>query len=251
MKVFGIIPARYASTRFPGKPLIMINDKTMIQHVYDKVSRSKLLDKVIIATDDNRIFEAVNGFGGNVLMTSENHKSGTDRCGEVANALVKEEIAGENDIIINIQGDEPFIDPVQIELLLSLFKNEKINIATLARQINSNKAIFNPNVVKVVFDNYGKAIYFSRQAIPFLRNIDKEQWHESGQFYEHIGIYAFRFKILNELIKLPQCTLELNEKLEQLRWLENDHDIYVNITSLQTHSVDTPEDLEKLKQMLD
>jgi len=251
MKIFGIIPARYASTRFPGKPLIKIKDKIMIQHVYDNVSKCEILEKVYVATDDHRIADAVKDFGGNVLMTSENHKSGTDRCGEVAKFLQKEGLATDMDIIINIQGDEPFIDPKQIEMVTSLFKDDDVKIATLGRQLNSLEAINDPNVVKLVFDNNGKALYFSRQAIPFIRDIDREHWHESSQFYEHIGIYAFKLNTLKEIVNLPEGSLEKDEKLEQLRWLENSHNIYVNITNINTFSIDTPGDVEKLKQILD
>jgi 3-deoxy-manno-octulosonate cytidylyltransferase (CMP-KDO synthetase) len=251
MKIFGIIPARFNSTRFPGKPLVIIQEKPMIQHVYERTSKCSLLEKVIVATDDKRIFKTVKNFNGEVILTSDKHQSGTDRCGEVAGYLVNSGMADKNDILVNIQGDEPFIDPKQIELTISLFDRKNVCIATLARQIKNKSDIFNPNVVKVVFGSQGNALYFSRQCIPFLISLEKENWPETGVFYEHIGIYAFRINILNELIKLPVGLLEQNEKLEQLRWLENNYPIHVNITSLETYSIDIPDDLKKIKQFLD
>jgi 3-deoxy-manno-octulosonate cytidylyltransferase (CMP-KDO synthetase) len=251
MKVFGIIPARYASSRFPGKPLVKIRDKYMIQYVYEGAMKSSSLEKLIVATDDNRIFDAVKSFGGNVMMTSVDHKSGTDRCGEIARLMIENKQADENDIVINIQGDEPFVDPQQLQLIISLFDNDKIEIGTLVRKIKTNKLLFDPNVVKVIINNEGKALYFSRQTLPYVRNADKEKWLEGADFYEHIGIYAFRLKTLLKVIELPVSKLEKNEGLEQLRWLENAFDVYVKLTEFKAVSIDTPEDLEKLNQFLD
>jgi len=241
MKILGIIPSRYASTRFPGKPLAMIDGKSMIQRVYEQASKSPLLTKVVVATDDSRIFEHVRNFGGNVVMTSENHLNGTSRCLEV---LAKSD---ENyDVVVNIQGDEPFIDPEQINQVAELFENSEAEIATLVKKIDGSTELFNPNVVKAVFDREKKALFFSRQPIPFLRGIPKEEWLRKHDFFKHIGIYAYRCDVLKKIVKLKPSELEKAENLEQLRWLENGFNINVQVTAIEAVSIDTPDDLLKL-----
>lgn len=237
MKFTGIIPARYASTRFPGKPLAMIGEIPMIQHVYNRCKESRL-DDVFIATDDCRIEKAVLDFGGKVVMTSQTHPSGTDRCGEAAakiNLL-------DDDIIVNIQGDEPFIRPQEINILIEKFRDPGIEIATLVKKLDGKSDIRNPNVVKVVFSNHYKALYFSRFLIPFNRTPDENQ---SVNYYKHVGIYAYKYNILKQLIMLSPSPLERSEKLEQLRWLENDFSIYVSLCNYDSLAIDTPEDLIK------
>lgn len=240
MKVIGIIPARYASTRFPGKALIQIAGKSMIQRVYEQALQSKLLQEVIVATDDERIFQQVQQFGGQVQMTSTHHQSGTDRCAEIA-------ARSDADIVINIQGDEPFIHPQQIDLVIRpFFKNKHIAITTLAKKIEESTDLFNPNVVKVVFNSKQKAMYFSRSSIPFVRGVQEENWLSKGDFYKHIGLYGFQRTALLEMAKLPKSRLENLESLEQLRWLEADYAIFVQLTDLETVGIDTPEDLKKV-----
>jgi len=243
MKLIGIIPSRYASTRFPGKPLVNINGKSMIQRVYEQAK--VVLNDVYVATDDNRIAEEVINFGGKVVMTSESHQSGTDRIAEAVNKIEKDNEKN-YDIVINIQGDEPFIQPEQIKEIISCFENKNTQIATLVKKIESNEEVFDINKPKVIFDKNMKAIYFSRSPIPFLRNIKKEEWHIQNDFYKHIGMYAYKKEILNELTTLKQSNLELSESLEQLRWIENDYKITVAITQFESFGVDTPEDLEKI-----
>jgi len=243
MKLIGIIPSRYASTRFPGKPLVNINGKSMIQRVYEQAKI--VLNDVYVATDDNRIAEEVINFGGKVVMTSESHQSGTDRIAEAVNKIEKDN-EKKYDIVINIQGDEPFIQPEQIKEIISCFENKSTQVATLVKKIESNEEVFDINKPKVIFDKNMKAIYFSRSPIPFLRNIKKEEWHIQNNFYKHIGMYAYKKEILNELTNLKQSKLELSESLEQLRWIENDYKITVAITQFESFGVDTPEDLEKI-----
>lgn len=238
-QVIGIIPARYASTRFPGKPLIDIAGKSMIRRVYEQASKAKSLHKVVVATDDDRIFEHVNKFGGSAIMTSNTHQSGTDRCAEVIGQLTGYDLA------INIQGDEPYIDPKQIDLLVGCFEGEA-QIATLIKVIDSEEVLFNTNIPKVVISNTGKALLFSRQTIPALRNAVQDQWLTNHTYYKHIGIYGYRTAILQALTQLPVSSLEKAESLEQLRWLENGYNIYTAITDIETIAIDTPEDLEKL-----
>jgi 3-deoxy-manno-octulosonate cytidylyltransferase (CMP-KDO synthetase) len=240
----GIIPARYASTRFPGKPLVMINGKTMIHRVY--LQASKVLEHVCVATDDPRIEEEVLHFGGNVVMTSENHQSGTDRCAE-AMIVLQRQINTKFDVILNIQGDEPFVQPTQLENLMKCFDYPETQIATLVKLINTSEELFNPNCVKVVINKDNRALYFSRSPIPYLRNRDKQLWEQYHGYYKHLGIYAYRVHVLEELTRLSQSPLELAESLEQLRWLENGYRIMVEKTEFESVSVDTPEDLEKLK----
>ena len=217
MKFLGIIPARYASTRFPGKPLADIAGKPMIQRVYEQVAG--LLDDITVATDDDRIFQAVQDFGGKVVMTSSNHRSGTDRCYE---ALTK--TGGNFDVVINIQGDEPFIKPSQIELLKTCFTDKKTQIATLVKPFPTDvdfEVLFNPNTPKVILNANREAIYFSRSVIPYIRGKQYTEWLNSFVFYKHIGIYAYKSNVLGEITALPQSALELAESLEQLRWIEN------------------------------
>ena len=239
MKVLGIIPARYESTRFPGKPLAVIGNKLMIERVYQQIQKSELINDVIVATDDLRIVDAVLSFGGKVEMTNTSHTSGTNRCIEVA------ERHPEFDVYINIQGDEPFIQPGQIDVLATLFKsNTAPDIATLAKPITTYEALDNENVVKVVMDIHQKALYFSRHPIPFIRGIPPENWLEKGKFYKHIGMYGFRAEILSQLKSIDQGFYYKLEKLEQLQWLEYGLSIKVAITNEESMGIDTPEDLE-------
>jgi len=243
MNYVGIIPARYASTRFPGKPLADINGKSMIQRVYEQAS--KALIHVYVATDDKRIADEVTGFGGNVVITSDKHQSGTDRLAEAIDIIHKSHTE-KFDVVINIQGDEPFIQPQQIKEIQTCFDNPLTKIATLVKKIENNDDIFDINKPKVVFNKKMQAIYFSRSPIPFLRNTEKEKWHLKHDFYKHIGMYAYKVKTLQELTELDQSPLELAESLEQLRWIENGYAIYVAITKFETFGVDTPKDLEKI-----
>ena len=238
MKILGIIPSRYASTRFPGKPLAIINGKSMVQRVYEQATKAKSLAKVIVATDDQRIFNHVKSWGGEVAMTSTNHPSGTDRCKEVLE-LQKDEF----DVVVNIQGDEPFIDPSQIENVTQSFVSREIQIASLAKKITSLEELFNPNSVKVIIAENKQALYFSRAAIPFLRGIEEKDYLTHGEFYKHIGLYAYRANVLKEIATLSPSKLEKSESLEQLRWLEAAYKIRMEITELEGLSVDTPEDL--------
>lgn len=237
MKVIGIIPARYESTRFPGKPLIDIAGQTMIQRVYHQAKHASTLSEVVVATDDERIYQHVKSFAGNVVMTKSDHQSGTDRCAEVIG-----DING-FDVAINIQGDEPFIDPQQIDLLVSCFDNSKTEIATLVRKIQTLEELTNINKPKVVLDRYGQAIYFSRQAIPFLRGEAIENWLDKRPFYNHIGIYGYKADILKQLSALPISDLERMESLEQLRWIDNGYKIQTAVSNHSNDAIDTPEDL--------
>ena len=242
MQILGIIPARYASTRFPAKALVDIGGKSMIQRVYEQSSKATRLSQVIVATDDERIMEHVLGFGGKAVMTSENHQSGTDRCFE---ALTKTE--GNYDYVINIQGDEPFISPEPIDSLANEL-NGLIELATLVKIIDSEDILFNVNVPKAVLNKRREILYFSRQTIPYIRNKEPDQWLENHTFYKHIGIYAYRTDVLAELTKLPVSSLEKAEALEQLRWLENGYSIKAVITSDDSHGVDTPDDLDRVSR---
>jgi 3-deoxy-manno-octulosonate cytidylyltransferase (CMP-KDO synthetase) len=244
----GIVPARYASTRFPGKPLVMIGGKIMIQRVYEQASKS--VDIVFVATDDKRIYDEVLKFGGQALMTSPQHQSGTDRCAEAVDKIT-ERTGKKIDIVINIQGDEPFIKPEQIDLLKSCFTDRKVEIATLIRKTESGEDIFNPNQPKVVLDSEGNAIYFSRTAIPFIRDSDLSDWSKKHVFYKHIGMYAYRTDVLKKITKLPASSLEKAEALEQNRWLENGFRIRTAVTQWESISVDTPDDLERALKHLD
>lgn len=247
MKTLGIIPARFASTRFPGKPLAMLAGKPIIQWVWERAFKSNALSRVIVATDDRRIASAVASFGGEVAMTSPEHPSGTDRCAEV---LLKMEGEGW-DFIVNIQGDEPFIDPGAIDQLVALLRGaESPDIATLARKIPDEASLFNPNVVKAVVGKNGKALYFTRHPAPYQRSVDSTDWLEHFPYLQHIGLYGFKASVLKELTKLPPSPLELAESLEQLRWLENDYSIAVGITEYLSVGIDTPGDLAEAEKML-
>lgn len=240
MAKLGIIPARYASTRFPGKPLIDIDGKSMIQRVYEQACSAASLDKVVIATDDQRIIKEIKRFGGEYVLTRPDHQSGTDRCAEVAQQMK------EFEVIINIQGDEPYIDPIQIDLLSSCFTDPNVELATLIKKIHSEEELFNHNIPKVVINAKQQAIYFSRHPIPFIRSTGPENWATAHQFYKHIGIYGYTLDALLQITQLEPSTLELAESLEQLRWVENGYSIQTKITSLETIAVDTPEDLDKI-----
>lgn len=237
--ILGIIPARYASTRFPGKPLADIDGKSMIQRVYEQVKKSKLIADVMVATDNQQIMDHVTQFGGRVRMTKESHASGTDRCYE-ALTLQKAQF----DYVINIQGDEPFIQPEQIDLLAGLLDG-KTEIATLVKKIEDSEQLFNPNVVKAVVASNGEALYFSRSTVPHIRNTAEKDWLNKHAFYKHIGMYAYRTDVLKKLTALPVSPLEKAESLEQLRWLENGFRIKVAETKTETIGIDTPEDLQR------
>lgn len=246
MKITGIIPARYASTRFPGKPLIDIGGKSMIQRVYGQCMQSALLGDVIVATDDERIAEHVRSFGGKVCMTSAEHPSGTDRCREVVTSMSLDAGA-----IINIQGDEPFINPRQIDMLCECFADERTQIATLVKEITDEQVLFSPNSPKVILDKDGFALYFSREAIPHIRGKEKKDWLGAHNFYQHIGIYGYRTGVLLDITQIPPSSLEQAESLEQLRWIENGYRIKTSVTSLDTLAIDTPEDLKKISGLYD
>ena len=242
MKFIGIIPARYASTRFPGKPLVDMNGKPMIQRVYEQVQQT--VDNLYVATDDMRIEKAVKSFGGNVILTSDQHRSGTDRCYEAY-----QKAGSDDDVVINIQGDEPFVQPEQINLLKDCFNLPDVQIATLVKPFDTNgdfeTTLFNPNSPKVVLNKKNEAIYFSRSIIPYIQNEKHTEWLKSHTFYKHIGLYAYRADVLQEIVSLPPSCLELAESLEQLRWIENGYKINVGITQQETIGIDTPEDMEK------
>jgi 3-deoxy-manno-octulosonate cytidylyltransferase (CMP-KDO synthetase) len=244
----GIIPSRFGSSRFPGKPLVMIGDKTMIQRVYDQAS--KILDLVYVATDDTRIYDAVMKFGGKAIMTSSSHLSGTDRCAEAV-TKIDEETGRKIDIVINIQGDEPFIKPEQIALLADCFTDQKVELATLIRKAEPGEDIFNPNQPKVIVNLKGDAIYFSRTAIPYVRDTEKEGWSKKQVFYKHIGLYGYRTETLKKITLLPCSSLELSESLEQNRWIENGYSIRTAVTKWESIGIDTPEDLEKANMFLE
>lgn len=244
MKILGIIPARFASSRFPGKPLAEISGKPMIQWVFERTAQ--VFEHVYVATDDERIKNAVIGFGGKVVMTSPSHQSGTDRCAEAVD-IVEKSTNIKFDVVINIQGDEPFIQPEQLKKVASCFNDSTVQLATLVKQFSSNEDIFNPNSPKVILNFKNEAIYFSRSAIPFIRNKDKSEWQQNYPFYKHIGLYAYRADVLREITKLPQSKLEIAESLEQLRWIENGYRIKVEKTDMETLAVDTPEDLERVR----
>lgn len=246
MKFIGIIPARYASTRFPGKPLELLGGKPMIQRVYEQVKG--MLDEVYVATDDERIQATVVSFGGKVVMTSAAHRSGTDRCHE---AYVK--VGQGYDVVVNIQGDEPFIQPEQLEAVKMCFDDASTQIATLVKpftEADGWSALENPNSPKVVLDTRMHALCFSRSVIPYLRNYPREEWLSRHTFYKHIGLYAYRADVLREITSLPQSALELSESLEQLRWLENGYVIKVGVSQVETVGIDTPEDLVKAEEFL-
>ncbi len=243
MKFIGLIPARYASTRFPGKPLAILAGKPVIQHVYEQAV--KVLDAVYVATDDERIYNKVEEFGGRAVMTSTEHHSGTDRIEEAL-----EKVGGDYDVVVNIQGDEPFIAQSQIETLCRCFDNADTQIATLGKPFETIEAAENSNSPKIVLDDKGFAMYFSRSIIPFCRGIEKTEWLKKYPFLKHLGIYAYRTEVLREITKLPQSSLELAESLEQLRWLQNGYRIKVGITNVETVGIDTPDDLRRAEAFI-
>jgi 3-deoxy-manno-octulosonate cytidylyltransferase (CMP-KDO synthetase) len=242
MSCIAIIPARYDSSRFPGKPLADLGGKPMIQRVYEQAC--KVFSTVVVATDDKRISAAVKNFGGRAVMTSASHKSGTDRCAEALH-IAEKQFSVTFDTVINIQGDEPFIQPVQLQWIESCMSGDKTQIATLVKPVHDRQELFDPNKIKVVLNKNGEAIYFSRSVIPYLRGIDSQYWPDHHIFYIHIGLYAFRRDILTTVTKLKSSPLEIAESLEQLRWIENGYRITACITEFESFGVDTPEDLAK------
>ena len=247
MKHIAIIPARYASTRFPGKPLANLDGKTIIERVYEQVG--KAVSRVYVATDDERIEQAVRGFGGRVIMTRADHRSGTDRTREAMETIIQEEDE-DFDVVVNVQGDEPFVHPSQIETLCQQFECAETQIATLGKPFTDMEAVANPNSPKIVVDRRGYALYFSRSIIPFVRGVDQAQWLGCYPYLKHLGIYAYRKEVLREVTALPQSPLEKAESLEQLRWLENGYRIRVGLTDIETVGIDTPEDLQRAERML-
>ena len=241
MKILAVIPSRFASTRFPGKPLIDIKGKTMIQRVFEQAKQCKSFADVIVATDDERIYNHVIEFGGKAMMTSEKHPSGTDRCAEVLSKIDQK-----YDAVVNVQGDEPFIQPEQLEQLIECFKNPKTQIATLVKKIDSTDDLLNINLPKVIFNKEMKALYFSRLPIPGQKSVDTEQWVKNHQYYRHIGLYGYRTQTLKEITLLPPSPLENIESLEQLRWLEAGYTITVSVTEFESIGIDTPNDLNKI-----
>lgn len=240
-----IIPARYASSRFPGKPLADMSGKSMVQRVYERVKSCAVVDLVVVATDDERIFDHVRAFGGEVIMTRTDHPSGTDRVAEAAANYPSASL------IVNVQGDEPFIDPRQIAAVVTPFADPELSIATLAHPISDERALLSPNVVKVVRDDRGRALYFSRHAIPYLRDQPIGQWILAGKHLQHLGLYAYRANILPQLTQLPKGALEEDESLEQLRWLAAGYPIHVGITDIPAVGIDTPEDLARALKWLE
>ena len=250
MNVLILIPARYASTRFPGKPLAEIGGKPMIQHVVEKAQL--VSQDAFVATDDQRIYDRVVGFGGKVVMTSADHKSGTDRCCEAYRHIVAD-YRKTYDVVVNIQGDEPFIQPSQLNAVKACFEDPTTQIATLVKPFTADEpfaVLENVNSPKVVLNKNWNALYFSRSIIPFQRNADKEDWLKGHTYYKHIGLYAYRTEVLKEITALPQSSLELAESLEQLRWLENGYKIKVGISDVETIGIDTPQDLKHAEEFL-
>ena len=245
MRYIALIPARYASTRFPGKPLAKLGGKSVIQRVYEQVN--KMVDETYVATDDQRIFDAVEAFGGKVVMTRSDHKSGTDRIEEAA-----EKIGGDYYVVVNVQGDEPFIHASQIETVCKCFDDPTTQIATLGKPFgNDIEAIGNPNSPKIVVDKKGFALYFSRSIIPFVRGKETAAWPSSYPFLKHLGLYAYRREVLREITQLPQGELEKAESLEQLRWLENGYKIRVGLTDIESVGIDTQADIERAEKFLE
>lgn len=243
MKVAAIIPARYASTRFPGKALVNIAGKPMVQHVYERVKAAGI-EEVIIATDDERVEKRAAQFA-KVMMTGAHHESGTERCAEVL-----EKMDDQPDIVINVQGDEPYVAAEHLEAIISCFKNERTAIASLVKKIERQEELFNPNIPKVALNQQKQALYFSRSTIPYLRNIKEDNWLQEQDYYKHIGLYAYRAEVLREIVKLPPGQLEMAERLEQLRWLENGYVIQMAETTVENVAIDTPADLERLLSLL-
>ena len=244
MKFIGVIPARYASTRFPGKPLAVLGGEYVIKRVYDVVVST--LGEAYVATDDRRIYDAVEGFGGRAVMTRSDHRSGTDRIEEAVG-----KIGTDCDVVVNIQGDEPFIRPSQIETVCRCFDDPATQIATLGKPFTDMESVENANSPKIVVDNNGNAMYFSRSVIPFVRGVEREAWIGEYPFLKHLGIYAYRKEVLAEITRLPQSSLEKAESLEQLRWLQNGYRIKVGTTDVETIGIDTPDDLIRAEKALE
>lgn len=258
--ILGIVPARYASTRFPGKPLIDIQGKSMLRRVVEAAQRATKLDRVVVATDDERIADHVRGFGGEVVMTREDHPSGTDRCWEAAQKVARSEERGVSrtprssllatrSYVLNIQGDEPFLDPAQIDELAGILDGD-VELATQMIRVDSAELLHDPGEAKIVLNDRREAIYFSRQAVPFLKNVSPEQWHLHHAYYRHVGMYAYRVDVLEKLCQLPPSPLERAESLEQLRWLEAGYRIQLVETHHDSHCIDAPEDVEKVLRLL-
>lgn len=243
MKVIGIIPARYASSRFPGKPLAKLGGKYVIQRVVEQVGA--VLDDVYVATDDERIYNTVTSMGAKAVMTRSDHQSGTDR---IAEAL--EKIGGNFDVVVNIQGDEPFIQKSQIETVVACFNDADTQIATLGKKFATIEEAKNPNSPKIILDNRSYAMYFTRALAPYIRGKEENQWLNVYPFLKHIGLYAYRTGVLREVTKLQQSPLEIAEGLEQLRWLQNGYKIKVGLTEVETVGIDTPEDLQRAELFL-
>lgn len=242
--ILGVIPARYASSRFPGKPLVMINGKSMLQRVYEQAKLSNLLTQIVIATDDKRIEEHAKSFGAEVVITNPNHPSGTDRCFEAYQLANKK-----FDYVINIQGDEPFLHPDQINSLAEVCDGS-VEIATQMIKCTSHEVLFDTGEVKIILNVNNEALYFSRNVIPFIKNVDQKQWHNHFDYYRHVGMYAYKVDVLEKITKLPVSNLEKAESLEQLRWLEHGFKIKCAITNYDSHCIDTPEDIEKVLRLM-
>lgn len=248
MQILGVIPARYASSRFPGKPLAKIDGKTMIHRVYEQAAKSRSLSRVVVATDDERIARHVHDFGGEAIITADKHPSGTDRCAEVAERL---ELGHASDAyLINIQGDEPFIDPAQIDTLADALQDGTTEIATLIIPVDNHDILFDMGEVKVVLNPKMEALYFSRSVIPFFKDVPEREWHLRRQYYRHVGMYAYRADVLAQLTKLPVSSLEKAESLEQLRWLEAGYKVKCAVTHHDSHCIDRPEDIEKVLKLM-
>ncbi len=248
MNIVGIIPSRYSSSRLPGKPLAMIGDKPMVQWVYENCKKG--LEHVFVATDDERIVKAVEGFGGKAVMTSIDHTSGTDRCAEAAEKI-KAKYGLHSDVVINIQGDEPFFESAQLDDIKACFENPDTQIATLIQKANDLDQVLSKSEVKVVLNSKGEGVYFSRSPIPFIRNVEQSEWMQHHTFYRHLGIYAYRIDTLMQIVKLKQSSLEIAESLEQLRWIENGYPVTCVVTDLdETMCIDTPEDLKKANEII-
>ena len=248
MKVLAVIPARYASTRFPGKPLALLQGTPIIQWVWERVGQAMDINDAVVATDDERILSAVESFGGRAMMTRNDHRSGTDRCGEVLKQLEKD--GHRYDVVINIQGDEPFVRPEQLTSLIHCFTRPQVEIATLRTPIRSQEALLSPNNVKVVTDAQQRALYFSRHALPYLRGVEPQNWLSQHTYHKHVGIYAFRSEILKKIVQLPIGELEHCESLEQLRWLEQGYTIHLCDTDMENIGIDTPDDLRQAEKYL-
>lgn len=242
--IAAIIPARYGSSRFPGKPLVAIQGKTMLQRVYEQTSQSKLVNKVVVATDDKRIFDHVVSFGGNVVMTATDHPSGTDRCWDALQQLEER-----YEYVINVQGDEPFIEPAQIDELAAVLQDGTTELATQMIAVDSHEILFDKGEVKIVLNTKNEALFFSRMVIPFIKGVEEKDWHTQHNYFRHVGMYAYRADILKEITKMPVSSLEKAESLEQLRWLENGYKIKCVLTTFDSHCIDSPEDIEKVLKL--